>query len=230
MGEGNVFRLFTREEERSYPKVPIPPAKVPNPLARWRRGRGYPKVPTPQPGQDRGSNPKYLPLARSGRGEVPQGTYTPPPSQVRMGEGIAQGTYPLPRPGQDGGGGSPRYLHPGIGRYMEYLIHCGRYASCAHAGGLSCLSLCLAKIIRHGFLTIIRQFYPSSSIIREEALLDFLIFAARDYFTLSLVFDFLGRQVWIFPQRTYHMKIRSQSISLPHFLSSSKLAANLVTP
>ena len=27
---------------------------------------------------------------------------------------------------------------PGIGQQMDYLIRCGRYASCVHAGGLSC--------------------------------------------------------------------------------------------
>ena len=55
--------------------------------------RGYPKVPTP--GQ-----------VRTGR--LPQGTYPPPPNQVRMGEGVPQGTYPWP--GQDGRGSTPRYL------------------------------------------------------------------------------------------------------------------------
>ena len=36
-----------------------------------------------------------------------------------------------PRPGQDGGGTQ-------LGQHREYLLHGGRYASCVHAGGLSC--------------------------------------------------------------------------------------------
>ena len=35
---------------------------------------------------------------------------------------------------QPGGGGSAK-----IGQHMEYLLHGGRYASCVHARGLSCL-------------------------------------------------------------------------------------------
>ena len=185
-----------------------------------RGGAGTPryltstKVPTlsPNPGQD-------------GVGEgVPQGTYPlprylpPPPIQVRMGERVpqgnnnpprylplplsrsgwggglgrgtsrylppCQGTYPPPHPGQDGGGVTPRYLppakvptpsliqvrmwgadkggtprylpppssqgtypHPGIGEHMEYLIRCGQYASCVHAGGLSCAQNCQLCLI-----------------------------------------------------------------------------------
>ena len=38
---------------------------------------------------------------------------------------------PPPRPGQDGGGTQ-------LGQHREYLLHGGRYASCVHAGGLSC--------------------------------------------------------------------------------------------
>ena len=91
---------------------------------------------------------------------APQGTYplakvgTPCPGQ-NGGEGVPQGTYPpakvgTPQPGQDGWRGTPRYLTlpptkvgtppppPGIGQHMEYLIRCGRYASCVHVGGLSC--------------------------------------------------------------------------------------------
>ena len=71
------------------PQGTYPPlAKVPTPLADQDWGRGYPKVPTPRP--------RYL-----------------PPSQVRMGGGVPQGTYPTP---------------------ARDLLHGERYASCVHAG------------------------------------------------------------------------------------------------
>ena len=62
----------------------------------------------------------------------------------------------VPQPGPDEGGGTPARSRQGeypgippplgqgwgtlgIGQQMEYLIHRGRYASCVHSGGLSCL-------------------------------------------------------------------------------------------
>ena len=68
-----------------------------------------------------------------------------PPSQVRTGSTLAggvprSGTPPgrvPPQPGQDGGGTQ-------LGQHREYFLHGGRYASCVHAGGLSCLFLKLA--------------------------------------------------------------------------------------
>ena len=39
-------------------------------------------------------------------------------------------------PAIQGGGGSAK-----IGQHREYLLHGGRYASCVHAGGLSCLTI-----------------------------------------------------------------------------------------
>ena len=102
-------------------------------------------TPPPQPGQD--------------GGEVPQGTYPPPqpgylpPSQVTtVGRGT-QNTYApakvsIPPPDQVRGEGYPKVPtlpqakvgtpSPRIGQHMEYLIHCGQYASCIHAGELSC--------------------------------------------------------------------------------------------
>ena len=150
MGEGNVFSLSTGGEA-TYPKVPSPGQvrtrggggvgypKVPTHI-QVRMGEGvsqgtYPptKVPTPhQAGQDkgRGSLQGTYPsakvpttLSRSGWGGVPQGTY--PPIQVRTG-GRRYPKVPTPPP------------HPGIVQHMEYLIRCGRYASCFHAGGFSC--------------------------------------------------------------------------------------------
>ena len=112
-----------------YPKVPTPPAKVPTPLARSQWG-GYPKVHTPRPGPDEGT-PRYL-----------------PPGQVLMG--VPQGTYPQSGPDW-GGGGTPRYLSPtptpGTEQQMEYLILCGQYASCVHAGRLSCCKKAAVNIL-----------------------------------------------------------------------------------
>ena len=71
---------------------------------------GYP----PQPGRD-GRTPA--------RGCLPG---VPPPNQVGTG---------VPQPGGCPPGVPPL---PGTGLHMEYLISGGRYASCVHAGGLSC--------------------------------------------------------------------------------------------
>ena len=72
------------------------------------------------------------------------------PCQVQLGGYPARGTLPggvpcwgvpclggylimvPPQPGQDWGGTQ-------LGQHREYLLHGGRYASCVHAGGLSCL-------------------------------------------------------------------------------------------
>ena len=81
------------------------------------------------------------PIPRSGQGRVP-------PSQVRMGS-----PHPPPHlggvPGQDWGRTVPwdwMGLPPPPGReteqHSEHLLHSGRYASCVHAGGLSC-HLCI---------------------------------------------------------------------------------------
>ena len=72
----------------------------------------------PQPGQDRG-----LPQP-----DPDKGRYL---GQVRMGVPWPGIEYPLLHPGI-------RFL-PAIGHQTEYLIQDGRYASCVHAGGLSCI-------------------------------------------------------------------------------------------
>ena len=56
------------------------------------------------------------------RGTLPGGT------QV----GYPPGRVPPSGPGQDGGGTQ-------LGQQKEYSLHGGQYASCVHAGGLSCL-------------------------------------------------------------------------------------------
>ena len=75
------------------------------------------------------------------------------PVQVQIGAGVPQphqaggGGYQrwgTPQPGQDIG--YPRWGTPwqdgvpGGGQQMKYLIRRGRYASCVHAGGLSCFN------------------------------------------------------------------------------------------
>ena len=137
MGESNSFTLSVCPQGEGVSKVPNPPpAKVPTPRPGQNGWKGYPKVPTPPPqsGQDgvRGYLKVPTPRARSGQrdGErgyckvpTPQPRYLPPPlARSGRGEGVPQGTYPLPRP-------------PGQG----LLLHGGRYASCVHAGGLSCV-------------------------------------------------------------------------------------------
>ena len=49
------------------------------------------------------------------------------------GSGPAKGGSGPARGGSTSGGGSAK-----IGQHREYLLHGGRYASCVHAGGLSC--------------------------------------------------------------------------------------------
>ena len=85
-------------------------------------------------------------------GHFTRGGYLPGPSQggypgggwgyPKWGVNLAGGTkraggYPgqvPPQPGQDGG--IPSYF-----QHREYLLHGRRYASCVHAGGLSCLPM-----------------------------------------------------------------------------------------
>ena len=70
-------------------------------------------------------------------GQAQMGGY---PSQVQM-EGILWPGPDREYPGQVQMGGSlppgMGYPPPGTGQQMEYLICCGRYASCVHAGRLS---------------------------------------------------------------------------------------------
>ena len=75
-------------------------------------GRGVPSQVPPPPGQD---------------GGVPWPGGWGYPGQVP------------PRPGQDGGGGYPAGGGTQVGQQKEYSLHGGRYASCVHTGGLSCI-------------------------------------------------------------------------------------------
>ena len=92
-------------------------------------------VPRPGPDGGRGGTPRYLPPAKVGTPSPTVKVGTPPPVRSGRREGVPQGTY---TPGQGRYSPSQGRSPPGIGQHMEYLIHCGRYASCVHAGGLSC--------------------------------------------------------------------------------------------
>ena len=107
--------------------------------------RGVPWSGTPQPGQDGGG----YPARSSWGGTLPGGQYPawgvpcwggtlvryPPwPGQEGGGATLPGGTLVRYPPSQDRMGGGTQ-----VGQQKEYSIHGGRYASCVHAGGLSCL-------------------------------------------------------------------------------------------
>ena len=96
---------------------------------------------------------------------------------VPLWRGTLAGGYPTggypgqvpPWPGQDGvvpcqGGTQVRYppsqvrMRGGtqLGQHREYLLHGGRYASCVHAGGLSCYGVILNLLDRkmHGSMEL----------------------------------------------------------------------------
>ena len=130
-------------------------------------GGGYPSQVQPRGG----GSP-----ARSGReGGFPQPggacSGVPPSNQVRMG-----GACPWVPPGQvrmGGWGGYPGYP-PGTGQHMEYLISGGRYASCVHAGGLSCINhwLCNAYIDVGTIFRFLRHPIFSHHLILETKFVD----------------------------------------------------------
>ena len=85
----------------------------------------------------------------------PHGGY---PGQVQMGGTPARSDggaparsdgWGIPQPGLIGGGGVPQSgVSRGTGEHMEYLISGDRYASCVHAGGLSCWKvICLDRLL-----------------------------------------------------------------------------------
>ena len=107
-------------QDGGYPAGPpgrVPPAGYPRATTRGYPVRGVPRYGTPQQG---------TPRARMG-GTLPRGTqvgWTPgrvPPGQVRMGA-------------------------TKLGQQKEYSLHGGQYASCVHAGGLSCFECFRAEI------------------------------------------------------------------------------------
>ena len=119
-----------------------------NPLARsgWRgtqvgyppsQDRGYPGRVPPWPGQDGGTQVGYplagYPQARMG------GTQVGTPQQGTPGPG--RGDYPERVPLAGHPPGQVRMGGTQLGNQKEYSLHGGRYASCVHAGGLSCFAI-----------------------------------------------------------------------------------------
>ena len=152
-GGGGYPSQVQLEGGRGYPSQVQPwggGVSRPGPDGGGALARGRPPQGTPLgPGQDggtpaRGAPTPGSPQARSGWGYPSQGGHPPRVAPVaRSGWGVPQpgGHTPPgtpPQPGQDRGGGYPEYP-PETGQHMEYLISGSRYASCVHAGGLSCI-------------------------------------------------------------------------------------------
>ena len=80
--------------------------------------------------------------------------------------GAARGGYPVRSsrgggyPGQGGypAGGTLAGGGTQLGQHREYLLHGGRYASCVHAGGLSCLDIFLMWIC-HAEVKLLRDMW-----------------------------------------------------------------------
>ena len=97
--------------------------------------RGYPgRVPTwARMGGTQVGSPSWQGTPPGQDGGYPFG-YSPagyPPGQGTHLAGYPPGQGTPPQPGQDGGGTQ-------LGQQKEYSLHGGQYASCVHAGGLSC--------------------------------------------------------------------------------------------
>ena len=113
--------------ERLGKKILLPPAYVVR-----REGNSFTLLVCPQLGgvsQPGGGQP-------AGGGSASRGGISQPGGGQPAG-GVGQSAGGVSQPGgvsQLGGGGSAK-----IGQQNEYSLHGGRYASCVHAGGLSCL-------------------------------------------------------------------------------------------
>ena len=94
------------------------------------------------PGPARGYPGQVPPRARSDGGVPDLGTPPPgyPPPGYPLPENPPARVPPTRVPPQRGRG------VPRSGQHREYLLHGGRYASCVHAGGLSCLLKMFAQI------------------------------------------------------------------------------------
>ena len=102
--------------------------------ARSSWGRGYP-------------GGGYLVWGYPGRGATLVGGY--PGGGGLPCQGGYPGRYPPARSGWGGTlpGGYPAGGGTQLGQLREYLLHGGRYASCVHAGGLSCCN-CYDSILQ----------------------------------------------------------------------------------
>ena len=121
---------------QGYPTEGVPLLEVPH--------LGYPPV-----GPGRGVHHLRYPPS-----DLPGGPHFGYPHQTWLGRGVPHLRYPLFRPGGYTCQGVPHLGYPphqtcrgwGVplpegGPHPEYLIRRGRYASCVHAGGLSCFNL-----------------------------------------------------------------------------------------
>ena len=78
----------------------------------------------------------------------------PPPPHLNLGRGTLQldlgKGYPLPGPPTPTSRSGPRMGgYPQPEQHSVYLLRGGRYASCVHAGGLSCLTMLSPNFLRH---------------------------------------------------------------------------------
>ena len=112
-----------RVPPRGVPRSGYPPRGVPR--SRYPPWGGYWGPGTPPPGGYQG------PGTPPGGGYQGPGTHPPPPGGGYRG------------PGTPPGGGGTR-----VGQQKEYSLHGGRYASCVHAGGLTCLIMLLSAKLR----------------------------------------------------------------------------------
>ena len=94
----------------------------------------------PGSGTPPGGYPGQVPPGGVPGSGTPPGGYLDPPGGY-PGQ-VPPGGVPGPPTGVPGSGGVPRPPPGGgtrVGQQKEYSLHGGRYASCVHAGGLSCL-------------------------------------------------------------------------------------------
>ena len=140
-----------------------------------------------QPGGYPARSSKGGTLPGPARGGTLAGGY---PDGGYPGQGVPwPGGYPdwgVPRPGGypgrggtlAGGGGTQ------LGQHREYLLHGGQYASCVHAGGLSCY-LCISQVhfLRHYQAVTIHPIHLS---ILSHSLTWEYFFLNLMYFTLPV--------------------------------------------
>ena len=81
---------------------------------------------------------QHFPECHEAAGGVP-GPPPPPRGGTRVRYPPPPGGVPGPPPPGVPGSGTPPGGGTRVGQQKEYSLHGGRYASCVHAGGLSCL-------------------------------------------------------------------------------------------
>ena len=149
LGSDKENPLKSRPVERKF--VLLPPAYVVR-----REGNSFTLLVCPHLGRGYPYPIMLCNISQNAMGQTPGGTLPDPAGGGGTLPGPAGGVprSGTPRPGQDGGypaggvrrsGTSPPPTRCGrgggtqLGQQKEYLLHGWRYASCVHAGGLSCL-------------------------------------------------------------------------------------------